>query len=53
MTDLWKNRQTDFIDYSLEDVVVTAKYGTFILEFQKQLVQDGFGDFKRYNLNQV
>lgn len=50
MTDLWKNRQTDFIDYSLEDVVVTAKYGTFILEFQKQLVQDGFGDFKPLQL---
>lgn len=50
MTELWLNRQSDFIDYALEDVVVTALYGTFILNFQKTLTKDGFGDFKPLQL---
>lgn len=50
MTELWQNRQQDFIDYALEDVVVTALYGTFILNFQQTLTKDGFGDFKPLQL---
>lgn len=50
MTKLWENRQSDFVNYALEDVVVTALYGTFILQFQKQLTDDGFGDFKPLQL---
>lgn len=50
MAKLWLNRQSDFIDYALEDVVVTALYGTFILNFQQNLTKDGFGDFKSLQL---
>ena len=46
MSELWKHRQNDFIDYALEDVVVTVQYGTFVLNFQKQLMEKGFGNFK-------
>ena len=50
MTKLWQNRRSEFVDYALEDVVVTALYGTFILNFQQTLTKDGFGDFKPLQL---
>lgn len=46
MSELWQNRQGDFIDYALQDVIVTVMYGIFILKFQNELLKEGFGDFR-------
>ena len=50
MSELWKNRSSDFVNYALEDVIITALYGDFILKFQQQLTSEGFGDFNLLEL---
>lgn len=50
MSELWKNRQEDFMNYALRDAVITALYGSFMLEFQENLIDHKLGSFKPVEL---
>lgn len=50
MTELWRNRPSDFVDYAMTDTVITALYGAFMLEMQRGLAREGLGTFKPVEL---
>lgn len=50
MMALWKHRRDDFIDYAMRDAVITALYGSFMLDFQNNLKKENLGDFAAVEL---